>query len=182
MTTLPVARPPPAAASRPATDARAAGFSLIELLLVCALVGILGALSAPFLMAAKTSSNEASAIGSLRAVNSAQATFFTTCGRQAYAAALADLISGDFLSADMGFNPKAGYNFALAAGAGGVAGPPSCLGGATMTTYYASGTPLAATTGSRAFATSPIGTIWERDGAVAPAEPFSADPAARPIQ
>ena len=45
------------------------GFTLIELLIVVMLIGVLAALTAPFLMAAKAAANQASAIGSLRALN-----------------------------------------------------------------------------------------------------------------
>ena len=51
--------------SRPFSRARG-GFTLIELLIVVMLIGILSALSTPFLIAARTSANEASAIQSMQ--------------------------------------------------------------------------------------------------------------------
>jgi len=166
------------------------GFTLIELLIVVAIIGIIAAIAVPGLLRARMSGNEASAIGSMRAINTAEQNYSQQCN--GYAVSLQELrVAGNFLSPDLTQGAvgtaavKSGFTVQNVAGAGNVAlaAPPA---GCTLTgvNYYATAVPLSASTGSRAFATDEQGTIWQNNAAppVVPAQPFTVAANTTPIQ
>ena len=67
------------------------GFSLIELLIVVAIILIIAAIAIPNLLRSRIAANEASAVGSLRSINTAEVTYASTYPAQGFAAALANL-------------------------------------------------------------------------------------------
>ena len=88
------------------------GFSLIELLIVVAVIAIIAAVTVPNLTKAKASANEGSAITSVRAIVTAQSTFIATVGSGSYAANLAALQTAGLIDRALGSGSKDGYNFA----------------------------------------------------------------------
>ncbi len=61
------------------------GFALIDLLFVCAIMGVLSSIALPRMLMARQSAGAAAAIGSMRTINSSQLTFALTCGGGFYA-------------------------------------------------------------------------------------------------
>jgi Tfp pilus assembly protein PilE len=70
---------------------KAHGFALIDLIFVCGIIGVVASVAMPSLLQARQTAGAASAIGSMRAVTSAQLTFALTCGSGFYAPGLKTL-------------------------------------------------------------------------------------------
>jgi prepilin-type N-terminal cleavage/methylation domain-containing protein len=164
------------------------GFTLIELLIVVAIISIIASIGSAGLLRSRAAANEAGAVASVRVTFSSEKAYALSCGFGAYAPAYTTLgapVNGapGYISPDLGsvLQPvKSGYEFVIAPGVGSNAGPMDCLNRPTITAFYVGAEPISTWQGSRSFAITANGTVWQLTGIVAPAEPFGAP--ARPIQ
>jgi type IV pilus assembly protein PilA len=155
------------------------GFSLLELLIVVAVILIIAAIAIPNLLQARIAANEASAVGSVSAIRSAQVTYFNTYPTVGYAPALSNLggvgpctpssttaclIDNGLATAIVGSGGKSGYVFQTT----GI-----ITGGATNNTTYVTGSvPLYwSRTGNRDFCSMSDGVIRSQLGATGDAPP-----------
>jgi prepilin-type N-terminal cleavage/methylation domain-containing protein len=132
---------------RPASSA---GFTIIEMLIVIALIGIVSSLAVIGTRTARIRTAETAALSALRAINQAQFTFSQTCGHHTYAPTLVSLgtpppgSDSPFLSPDLTMSDpltKSGYVFTLA----GTTDPDSqvtCTGVTPLTSYQLTADPL----------------------------------------
>ncbi|HET9742136.1 MAG TPA: prepilin-type N-terminal cleavage/methylation domain-containing protein [Terriglobales bacterium] len=143
------------------------GFSLIELLIVVAIILIIAAIAIPNLLRAKMSANEASAVGSIRTINTSEIQFNSTygigfgslaaIGTTGTGACTATSTNACLIDSVLTAGTKSGYTF--------VATPA----GTNNATYTVTGTPITVgQTGQRSFFSDESGVIrFDPTGAAA---------------
>jgi len=135
------------------------GFSLIELLLVVAVILIIAAIAVPNFLRSRMRANEASAVASLRVINTAAVTYSITYPNQGFPAFLTTLGGANPCTASssqsclidnvLALGTKSGYSFAWA----GDGLTPSV-------TFTVGGTPqVVGASGQRMFCTDQTGVI-----------------------
>ena len=133
------------------------GFSLIELLIVVAIILIIAATAIPNLLRSRIAANEASAVGSIRTINTSEVTFASTYPHTGFAT-LASLggsggsaTGAGLIDSVLASGTKSGYVFAVTTGGATGTGP--------ATTYDVHGDPQNSQTGQRHFYSDQSGVI-----------------------
>ncbi|MFQ5662550.1 MAG: prepilin-type N-terminal cleavage/methylation domain-containing protein [Terriglobia bacterium] len=148
---------------------RQKGFSLIELLIVVAIILIIAAIAIPNLLRSRMAANESSAVGSLRTIVTANVTYQSTYGNgfaptllalgPAAGAGAATCDTSDLLDAVLSAGQKSGYNFTYA-GANPVPAAAAGCAAAGFNTFTVNANPIqAGTTGQRFFFVDQSGVI-----------------------
>jgi type IV pilus assembly protein PilA len=133
------------------------GFSLIELLIVVAIILIIAAIAIPNLMKSRMAANESSAVGSVRTLNTAEVTYSASCPNVGFSASIAELNTGAVCAGGTGIidnvlatGTKSGYTFTYT---------PVATNGLN-TTYTTVAVPLTVgVTGQRGFFSDQTGVI-----------------------
>lgn len=157
------------------------GFSLIELLVVVAVLAIIAGIAIPAVLRARMTANESAAIASLSAIRSAQSAYASTCGRGGFAQSLNDLAlpptgtNQSFVSEPIGANGviRSGYVANLTPDIGATVVTPAldtCNASTqdAMSGYFAERHPdRVGITGQRSFAIATAATIYVQiDGSI----------------
>jgi type IV pilus assembly protein PilA len=147
------------------------GFSLIELLIVVAIILIIAAIAIPNLLRSRMAANEASAVGSIRTINTAAISFNSSYG-DGFPSTLTQIgttgtaavscSNAEYLDPLLTTGAKSGYNFTMTAGQVVVLAanvPAGCTAGYTDG-YVAKAAPQTiGTTGQRGFCSDATGVI-----------------------
>ena len=143
------------------------GFSLIELLIVVAIILIIAAIAIPNLIKSKMAANEASAVGSLRTLTTSQIQYSSQCPTFGFGSTLAvlgpgpgDCTGANLIDNQLVTGNKSGYTFTLTPGA--------AVGG-IVPTFTVLADPQSVSTGTRHFFVDETGVIRYNQAAAAKA-------------
>ena len=134
------------------------GFSLVELLIVVAIIGIVAAIAIPNLLASRRAANEGSAISALRTINSSEATYQSSTGNGDFGG-LAALRAANLVDFQLAGGSKSGYRFAIATTA--QVTDPVTGAVTTLPTYTATSNPLTPAAGVTQTGTRRFGSTEE---------------------
>jgi prepilin-type N-terminal cleavage/methylation domain-containing protein len=138
------------------------GFSLIELLIVVAIIGIIAAIAIPNLLSSRRAANEGSAIASMRIIHSSEASYYATAGNSVYGDMTAlrsqRLIDVVLFGATIGSaNAKSGYQFRATPLAATATAPVGFDAGCQPLIH--TNTNAVTGTGTRSFSISEVGLV-----------------------
>ena len=158
------------------------GFSLIELLIVVAIILIIAAIAIPNLIKSKMAANQSGAAGTIRTINTGEVTYSTSCPQLGYSATLQELNTGTLCVAGAGIidgvvgsanGRKSGYTF-VEAGAGAVNG--------VNTTFTTSATPITlGSSGQNQYCSNQVMVIYFDPAGAACAVPANGQPTATAV-